>query len=414
MSDDEHLSGDEPEMLEAAGSPVTQVNYELNVETEVPGSHGKLHKTLHQPGIEGTRPAKGAKVSVHYVGTLLDGSKFDSSRDRGDPFEFDLGKGAVIKGWDLGVATMNRGEKCTLKCHPDVAYGTQAQGKIPANSTLIFEVELLDWTKDEDISEKKDRSMMKTVLREGKDWDKPDYESEVTVDVATLDSEGREVSTLTNVSLVIGDPSELPLGAEQAIKTMKKGEECTVQMTSPVPNRLKIVLHNFKKVKTWEFKGVEKIDQAMVRKDQGNAYFKCGDFDRARKKYKRALEFVEYDHGLTDEEKEKSKQIKIPVYNNLAQVCLNIGDFKEAIAQCNKCLEIDSHNLKSLFRRGRAQSALDNWDEATSDFNLVLQLDPTNTDASRELHLVREKVKALRAKERALFGNMFEKMSRME
>lgn len=91
-------------------------------------------------------PITNDKVYVHYTGTLLDGTKFDSSRDRNQKFEFDLGKGSVIKAWDIGVATMKRGEICRLVCKPEYAYGEQGSGgSIPPNSTLIFEIELFDF-----------------------------------------------------------------------------------------------------------------------------------------------------------------------------------------------------------------------------------------------------------------------------
>jgi peptidylprolyl isomerase len=83
-------------------------------------------------------------VSVHYTGFLPDGTKFDSSVDRGEPIEFPLGQGRVIKGWDEGITLLNIGSKATLIIPPSLGYGSRAMGPIPANSILIFEVELVD------------------------------------------------------------------------------------------------------------------------------------------------------------------------------------------------------------------------------------------------------------------------------
>lgn len=91
----------------------------------------------------GAEAVPGKTVSVHYTGTLTDGTKFDSSRDRNEPFNFPLGGGRVIKGWDEGVAGMKVGGKRKLTIPPTQGYGEQDMGKIPPNSTLLFDVELM-------------------------------------------------------------------------------------------------------------------------------------------------------------------------------------------------------------------------------------------------------------------------------
>jgi len=92
---------------------------------------------------KGAEAVSGKMVTVHYTGTLTDGTKFDSSVDRKTPFTFGLGKGEVIKGWDQGVAGMKVGGKRKLTIPAPLAYGPNAVGAIPANSTLVFEIELL-------------------------------------------------------------------------------------------------------------------------------------------------------------------------------------------------------------------------------------------------------------------------------
>jgi FKBP-type peptidyl-prolyl cis-trans isomerase len=131
-------------------APMASTEAPVPVERTEPAAKGKTVTTASGLKIvvlkEGTgaTPKPGQTVSVHYTGTLKDGKKFDSSRDRGEPFEFPLGQGAVIKGWDEGIALMKVGERAELIIPGDLGYGAMGSPPdIPPDAELHFDVELL-------------------------------------------------------------------------------------------------------------------------------------------------------------------------------------------------------------------------------------------------------------------------------
>ena len=160
-----------------------------------PDKDGKLFKKIITEGTGDATPGMGNEVSVHYTGTLLDGTVFDSSVQRNQLFTFNLGQGKVrnflfyfnklrllfaqvIKGWDVGVATMRKGEKCMLTCTPEYAYSEQGAGEnIPPNSTLQFEVELFSW-KGEDVTG--DGGVVKYLTKGTEEYSKPSEGATVT------------------------------------------------------------------------------------------------------------------------------------------------------------------------------------------------------------------------------------------
>ena len=194
--------------LGAARAADLDVGQEADVSIAKDG--GCMKKVLAK-GSGDERPQIGNEVTVHYTGTLLDGTKFDSSVDRGDPFKFKLGVGQVIKGWDEGVASMRKGEKAILTCTPEYAYGAAGSPPtIPANSTLKFEVELFSWTNDNDLYKDGGIVLAKTLKKaDGYTFAKERDEVKVTYSVAASDADvvggGDTIVPSTEAEFVVKD-----------------------------------------------------------------------------------------------------------------------------------------------------------------------------------------------------------------
>lgn len=237
----------------------------------------------------------------------MDGTKFDSSLDRGQPFEFQLGKGQVIKAWDLGVSSMKKNEKCILTCAPNYAYGAAGSPpNIPPESTLKFELELLGWKgqmlgddggvekfvlkkNEKNKKHPNEGALIKCQLKgtyEGRVFDERDIEFNLGEGEEDNVCSGIEVALL---KMTAEETSRLVIQAKYAF-----GHEGSEQFKIP-PNAIVeyvVSLNEFEKeVEAWKIDEKESIEHVKRFKEKGTKYFKEGKIKLALKLYKRCYDF---------------------------------------------------------------------------------------------------------------------------
>lgn len=405
-----------------------QHTFPIEGEDITPKKDGGVLKLVKREGTGTEQPMTGDKVFVHYVGTLLDGTQFDSSRDRGEKFSFELGKGQVIKAWDLGVATMKVGELSQLICKPEYAYGSAGSPpKIPPNATLVFQVELFEF-RGEDITEEEDGGIIRRTITKGQGYSKPNEGAAVEVSVEGS-CEGR-VFDQRELKFEVGDGESLglPAGVEKALMAMEQGEESLFTLRPKygfgnkgsakfnIPEgatlQYKIKLVAFEKAKeSWEMNTAEKLEQSIIVKEKGTQYFKEGKYRQASVQYKRIVSWLENESSLGEEEERKAKALRLAAHLNLAMCFLKVQEPSQALENCDKALGLDEANEKALFRRGEALFAMKEFDRARGDFQRVTQLYPGNKAAKSQVGLCQKQIKDQHEKDKRLYANMFQKFA---
>ncbi|XP_073477772.1 peptidyl-prolyl cis-trans isomerase FKBP4 [Aquarana catesbeiana] len=394
------------------------------------GDHGVL-KQIKKEGSGTENPMIGDKVSVHYTGWLPDGTKFDSSRDRKDKFTFDLGKGQVIKAWDIAVATMKVGEICQVTCKPEYAYGASGSPpKIPPNATLIFEIELYDF-QGEDLSKEEDGGIIRRIRVKGEGYSKPNEGAVVELKLQGIHNE--RVFDERELQFEVGEGESLgiPPGVETALQQMEKGEEAVLYLKPEYgfdsagyepfqipPNaelKYEIKLKSFEKAKeSWEMNSDEKLEQGVLVKERGSQYFRVGKFRPAVIQYKKIVQWLEHESGLSDEESAKSKSLLLAAFLNLAACYLKLAEYRHALEHCNKALEFEPNNEKGLFRRGESYIGVNEFELARDDFTKVIQLYPNNKAARTQMAKCQQRIHEQHQREKKIYANMFQRLAEKE
>lgn len=367
----------------------------------------------------GRRPPKGVDVRVHYVGTLTDGTQFDSSRERKKPLEFKLGDGSMIKGWDIGIAKMRPGELSVLTCTPDYAYGDHAQEKIPANSTLNFEVELLGWSDEKDITQGSDKGVMKKVFVEGdKSRESPFDETRVVIDLIVRSGRRKVIETRKNFKFGVEEEEMDCPGLDIAIKTMKVGEKSRFRISpkyagptwGKIENlELEVHLNEMDKPKgVYQVTPEETLAISEQKRLEGNEFYKQKRPSMAIKRYKRAIDYITIDGAFTPEQKARARTMKSNCNLNIAAVKLFEKDYKKAIFFCNKAMELEPSNPKAFLRRAKAYKLDDQWDLAQKDVKRALEFDPDNAEAKKELAVLNKMIADFDKKQSSVYAGMFD------
>jgi len=397
-----------------------------------PAQDGGILKEITVEGSSDATPAFGSEVTVHYTGTLLDGTQFDSSRGRGE-FKFTLGQGQVIKGWDEGVKTMKKGERATFTLASAYAYGEQGSPpKIPANATLVFDIELISW-KAEDISEDGDGTLTREVLKKGPEsWSKVTDASTATITCQIVDKSGKTLHDYGKLDFEVGEAElhRLPLGVNTAVKKMVRGERCRLSVGGKndiLPEHKKelgidqstdfdvlVELLQFEKTQeAWEMNDESKIEQATLAKQKGTERLKSKHFSLAIQHYSRVIALLDHQETKVGTDNYESvaasfHALKLAAHLNLAHVYPMIGENYKAVSAASEAIKLDAKNEKGFFRRAKAQMALNEFELAKNDFKTVVEINSDNKTAAKQIKFCAEKMRKMKDEEKKRYaGKMF-------
>ncbi|NXF32478.1 FKBP5 isomerase, partial [Nyctibius bracteatus] len=322
--------------------------------------------------------------------------------------------GQVIKAWDIGVATMKKGEICYLLCKPEYAYGSAGSApKIPSNATLFFEVELLDF-KGEDLFE--DGGIIRRIKRKGEGYSNPNEGATVEIHLEGFCGGAR--FDCKDVKFVVGEGEDhdIPIGIDKALEKMQRGEHCILYLSPRCPGEPRgpagIPPSVYLQAKeSWEMDTKEKLEQAAIVKEKGTMYFKEGKYLQAVIQYGKIVSWLEMEYGLSEKEAKASDSFLLAAFLNLAMCYLKLREYTKAVECCDKALGLDQDNEKGLYRRGEARLLMNEFELAKCDFQKVLEVNPQNRAAKSQISVCQKKTKEHNERDRRIYANMFTKFA---
>jgi len=380
--DSEYGSLEEDKNLETFKIPDDDKRWELL------DPSGGLKKLVLREG-DSDSPGEGEKVSCHYSGFLRsNGDMFDSSRERDDLFKFEIGKGSVIKGWDVGIATMQVGERAILRCRADFAYGEKGSPpKIPADATLDFVVQLKEIQQYEPLWDTDDakESISKKTIKEVEGWETAKKLWVVTVTYTGRENDEKGRIWCSGKDEKVKIPFDLefeskgvipeydqPRGFYVCLRNTKEGEENYFKLKSNdfytfgstgskkfniAPNTdlfYEMTITSLEKfnMSSWQLEDNEKIPKAKELKGIANDYFRRKKLAVAKEIWKDILSITT---EIKDNDDEQINQISLACYSNTALVETQLNNLSEAAEQIEKGLAIDPKHEKLRYRKALLQ-----------------------------------------------------------
>ncbi|CAF1662587.1 unnamed protein product, partial [Adineta ricciae] len=305
-----------------------------------PEKDGGLVKEIVRQGNGDDKPTFDDQVTIHYVGSELDGKVFSDSRERDEKVTFSLGKNEVIPAWDLGAASMKRGEIARIFARPKYAYGLKGEKKYRSATSVIFEIELLDFV-GKDISDEKDESIIRRILHRGVGREFPNEDA--TVDVHLKGTYQDKVFDDRTVQFVmgLGFLQQIPLSIEHAVYKMLRNEKCQLLLKGKALQGLDQISVSVDGLVQYEITllDLERLDSEQILTDKGKLLqsellksraddlVKKGHYQHALKRYQMVTRLLASVTYPDKDDRIKSRQVRIAAQSNIALCYLKLNDY---------------------------------------------------------------------------------------